>query len=181
MSTNPMTTNRVPLVAAADLDDHLRITIQERLGGRTDVPNLYRTLANAPAMLDAWLGFAWKLRNDATSARSTRELIILRIAQLLDAPYEWHHHLGMAAQAGVTQAQIGALAGWATSGEFAALDRAALRMAEEQTVTGAASAEVVAELRALSNDEVTVELVLTAAFYNCVARVLNSLGVPLET
>lgn len=176
-----MTTNRVPLVAAADLDEHLRAAIQERLGGRTDVPNLYRVLANAPAMLDAWLGFAWRLRNDAKSARSTRELIILRIAQLLDAPYEWHHHLGMAAQAGVTQPQIDALADWSTSTEFGALDRAALQMAEEQTRTGAAGAAVVAELTGLAGDEVTVELVLTAAFYNCVARVLNSLGVPLET
>lgn len=38
--------------------------------------NLYRALANAPDVLDAWLRFAWSLRDDCTTPRALRELMI---------------------------------------------------------------------------------------------------------
>jgi alkylhydroperoxidase family enzyme len=171
---------RVELVPADRVDERNRQTIRQRLGPDRDMPNLYRALANAPAMLEGWLSFAWKLRLDAKSDRRVRELIILRVAQLLDASYEWHHHVTMALDAGVAQSQIDALAEWSSSPLFTETEREALRMCEEQTLGGAASAESVDAIRARHGDQITVELVLTASFYNCVARLLNSLAVPLE-
>jgi 4-carboxymuconolactone decarboxylase len=175
-----VTIARVRLVPSDLIDAKNRQTIRERLGPDRDVPNLYRALANAPEMLEGWLSFAWRLRADAKSDRRIRELMILRVAQLLDSPYEWHHHVTMALHAGVSQQQIDALAHWPTSALFDDADREALRMCEEQTLQGAASADIIAAIRARHGDEITVELVLTASFYNCVARLLNSLAVPLE-
>ena len=97
-----------------------------------------------------------------------------------DAPYEWSHHVVMAREAGVSERQIAELGDWRTSEAFDSVERTANEMAEEQTNLGAASARVIADLRRMTNGQAAIELVLTASFYNCVARLLNSLAIPLE-
>ncbi|MEO1689677.1 MAG: carboxymuconolactone decarboxylase family protein, partial [Pseudomonadota bacterium] len=91
-----------------------------------EVPALYRSLGAAPAMLEAWLAFAWALRREAGTPRALRELVILRGAQVAGAAYEWAHHVPMAREAGVAQARIDALAGWRGSDLFDEAERAAL-------------------------------------------------------
>lgn len=145
------------------------------------VPNLYRVIGHAPAMLRAWLDFAWPLRLEATTSRRLRELLILRGAQVSGAHYEWVHHTTMALAAGVTQAQIDALANWRNADCFDATERAVIRLAEEVTIGPAASAESIEALREAGFDEAgIVELTLTASFYVCVSRFLQSMQVELE-
>ena len=86
---------------------------QERLaelGGR--VVNLYRVLGNHPDLLQAWVEFAWALRQRCTTSRALRELVILRVAHLTGSRYEWTAHVKMAQAAGVPEAQIEALPAW---------------------------------------------------------------------
>jgi alkylhydroperoxidase family enzyme len=145
-----------------------------------EVPNLYRVLGHAPAMLRAWLDLAWPLRRNATTPRGLRELVILRGAQLMEVEYEWVHHVLMAREAGVPQAKIDALGDWRASPLFDAGERAALRLAEELTLGPAASAECMAELGRRFDPAAQVELVLTASFYVCVGRLVRSFDVELE-
>ena len=145
------------------------------------VPNLYRVIGHAPAMLRAWLDFAWPLRLEATTSRRLRELLILRGAQVSGAHYEWVHHTAMGLAAGVTQAQIDALERWRDADCFDATERAVIRLAEEVTIGPAASAEAIEALREAGFDEAgIVELTLTASFYVCVSRFLQSMEVELE-
>jgi 4-carboxymuconolactone decarboxylase len=170
---------RIPLLRDDEIESELHNEMRVRLGDRP-IPNLYRALANAPAMLSAWLDFAWRLRGDATTDRALRELIILRVAHLLDAPYEWSHHEVMAQAAGVASDKIAAVRSWEPSELFGPKERIILMMTDQQTSHGAVDPEVIVSLRREIGEAGTVELVLTAAFYNCVARVLNSLAIPLE-
>lgn len=151
-----------------------------RSGGHAGFPNLYRALGHAPAMLQAWTGFAWPLRNAAKTPRALRELMILRGAQIMGADYEWTHHAPMARAAGVSQEKIDALSGWRAAGVYSPEERAVLRLADEITQGPGASAEAITEARAFFDDGGIVELVLTSSFYACVGRVLHSLDVPLE-
>jgi alkylhydroperoxidase family enzyme len=146
------------------------------------VPNLYRVIAHSPAMLRAWLDFAWPLRLEARSDRRIRELLILRGSQVSGTRYEWAHHIPMALAAGVTQAQIDALdQHWEASPHFDAREKSVLRLADEVTRGPGATADCIAELRAQGFDEAEVtELTLTASFYVCVSRFLHSMDIPLE-
>ena len=147
-----------------------------------EIPNLYRTLGHAPALFKGWLEFAWPLRLDATTPRALRELLILRGAQVSGAQYEWVHHRPMALEAGVSQEKIDALSDWRSTALFDASERAVLQLAEEVTRGPAASADCMAALRRCGFDDAAlVELVLTASFYVCVSRFLQSMEVPLET
>ena len=142
-------------------------------------PNLYRGLANHPAIVAAWTEFANTLRHGSRTPRALRELVILRGAQLSGSEYEWAQHLKMARKAGVREAQIAALADWRVSSEFGAKEKAALAVAEAVT-NGRVSDAVYEEARRHFDHHDYVELAVTAGFYAMVARVLDAMGVQLE-
>lgn len=117
----------------------------------------------------------------AQTPRQLRELLILRGALVSRTAYEWAHHLPMAAEAGVNPQQIEALPRWRDADCFDARERAVLRLADEVTAGPGASDDVLAELKHSGfNDADVVELVLTACFYVCVSRFLNSMGIVPE-
>jgi len=149
----------------------------EELWGRP--PNLYRALANHPAIVAAWTEFANTLRHGSRTPRALRELLILRGAQLSGSEYEWAQHLRMARKAGVREAQIAVLAAWRSSPEFDARERAALQLAESVT-SGRVSDEAYREAMRHFDHQDYVELTVTVAFYAMVARVLNAMAVELE-
>jgi len=142
-------------------------------------PNLYRCLANHPALLAAWSDFSTALRHGTRTPRALRELVILRGAQLMRSEYEWAQHLKMARKAGVREAQIAALPSWKSSAEFDAREKAALLLAEAVT-QGRVSDEVYAEAMRHFDHHDYVELSITAAFYAMVGRMLDAMGVQLE-
>jgi 4-carboxymuconolactone decarboxylase len=165
--------HRVPL---AEFEPALKARLEALWGAP---PNLYRTLANHPAIIAAWTEFANTLRNGTRTPRALRELVILRGAQLMRSPYEWAQHLRMARRAGVREAQIEALSSWRGSPEFDAREKAALMLAEAVT-EGRVSDEVYREVTQHFDHHDYVELAVTAGFYAMVARVLDALGVELE-
>jgi alkylhydroperoxidase family enzyme len=142
-------------------------------------PNLYRALGNHPQLLAAWSGFSKMLRHDARTPRALRELLILRGAQLMRSEYEWAQHLPMARKAGVREAQIAALAGWRSSPEFDAVEKAALALAEAVT-EGRVGDQVYAEAARHFDHGEYVELSCVAAFYAMVGRMIDAMGVQLE-
>ena len=166
-------------LAGDDRDPAVAAVFERVEAGMGRVPNLYRILAAAPPLLEAWVHFAWTLRAEASTERGLRELVILRVAQLTHAEYEWAAHRRYALTFGVTEAQVEALDDWRT-GPFSSQERAVLAMADELTTDIALSDSCLAGLHEHFSAEDIVGLVLTAAFYSCVSRTVNGLRVPLE-
>jgi AhpD family alkylhydroperoxidase len=165
--------SRVP---HAQFEPALKKRLEELWGAP---PNLYKALANHPALVAAWTEFSKTLRYDTRTPRTLRELVILRGAQLTRSQYEWAQHLAMARKAGVSEAQIAALSGWRNSAHFDAREKAALALGEAVT-EGHVSDAVYAEARRHFDHHDYVEIALVAAFYAMVARMLDAMGVELE-
>ncbi len=172
--------SRIAMVPEEPKDPQLAEMFSEVKQRWPHVPNLYRVLGNAPDMLRAWLDMAWPLRLNATTSRRVRELMILHGARLSRTAFEWAHHVPLAEEAGVTDAEIDALYEGAIPDTLSDAERAALTLAEEITMGPQASPESVEALKLHYSDAEIVELVLTASFYVCVGRTLKSLDVPLE-
>lgn len=168
------------LVPETPDDPRLKEMFDEVAARWPRVPNLYRVLGHAPDMLRGWLDLAWSLRLNATTPRRTRELMILRGARMTQTAYEWAHHVPMALEAGVTQAEVDALMAGDTADTFSKAEVAALELAAEVTDGPAASPSCMTNLKQHYSDAEVIELVLTASFYVCVGRTLKSLNVPLE-
>lgn len=145
------------------------------------VLHLYRLLGWSPGLVGPWLDFSSALRFKLSISPQLRELLIVRSGQLLAAEYEWKHHWVIALEEGVSVEKLQALQEWQTSALFEPAERAVLALADD-TAQGAGASE--ATMRALTeyftNDEV-VEFVVIAGFYAGVARIINSLQVPLES
>jgi alkylhydroperoxidase family enzyme len=141
--------------------------------------NLYRALAHAPRLLEAWIDFAWSLREHCDTPRRLRELVILRTAQCMLSQYEWTQHRLMAKEAGVDEHRVAELAMWRTSPAFDDAERAALALTDA-LVEGRVPDEVNATVDEHFGPQARVELTLTAAFYCAVPRLLDALRVPVE-
>ena len=166
----------MPRVPLADFEPQLGKRLAELWG---TPPNLYRALANHPALAAAWTEFSRMLRYDTHTPRALRELVILRGAQLMRSEYEWAQHLPMARKAGVSEAQIATLEQWRTSREFDKREQAALELAEAVT-TGHITDELYARVSRHFDHHDYIELAAVAGFYAMVGRMLDALAVPLD-
>jgi len=157
--------------------------VRERRGGR--LLNLDRMLLYFPALAEGWGGLMLSVRKGQRISAYHRELVICAVAQLNDAQYEFHYHRGPLAAAGATEAQISALVDVSLAAEnnavFGAVERAVLHFALESTRNVKISAPTLAAVKECFPDpEQIFELMMIAASYNMVSRVLVGLGVEIE-
>jgi len=165
-----------PRLPLKEIDERNKKRIRELNG---EFLNLYRVLGHHANLLSSWIEFAYTLRRDCTTARTLRELMILRGAQLEGSAYEWHQHRRWARQQGVPPEQIEDLFFWRESPRFSDAECAALALTEAM-MEGDVSDDVYAALGKHFTPSEIVELALTAGFYAMVPRVLNALKVPIE-
>jgi AhpD family alkylhydroperoxidase len=142
--------------------------------------NIFRALANAPVLLDAFLSYANALRDGSALSPKLRELAVLTVGHTTDSEYEIAHHQSHGRKAGIRQEQLAAVPDFATSDLFDDAERAVMALAKESTekvqvsdATWAAAAEHLDERQ-------LVELTLTIAWYNSGVRIMGLLDIELE-
>jgi 4-carboxymuconolactone decarboxylase len=126
-----MTDTRIePAPAAAS--EETRALETQILEARGEITKLYRILLNSPAVCAGWEQLLTAIRQKTLLAPRLRELIILRIAILNRAPYEFNSHISHARAAGITDAEIEAVRADAISG-FGAMDQLVLAYTDAMT------------------------------------------------
>jgi AhpD family alkylhydroperoxidase len=171
-----------PLETTSEADARIADRIRARRGGR--LRPLDRILLHSPPVADGWNALLGAVRTGIGLPDALRELVILRIAVLNDAPYEWSAHEPVARRAGVTGEQLAALRASEVPAGFEPRTAAALAYTDAMTREIRVSEEVFAMVRAQFDDRELVELTVTAAAYNMVSRCLVALEIgeaPEET
>ena len=146
---------RIPYPNVSALPD----TMRKMLAGTP--LNVVRMGAHAsPVLFEAQGKLGWAVADAAVLAPRLRETAILRVAYLSDSRYELHHHIPLAAAAGLTQIEMASI----ESKRYADLDpllAAVCRFVDEVVVMLTPTDTTLAALRALVSDQVLVNLVLT--------------------
>ena len=107
---------RIPLRDLSTLSPEDReMAEKNRIQGK--IPNIFATLVNHPKLARSWLRFAGYILSRQTLPERDREIAILRIGWLNQAPYEWEQHVIIGRRAGLTNDEIenlkkGPQAGW---------------------------------------------------------------------
>ena len=96
--------------------------------------NIFRALAHAPALLDAFLSYANALRDESELDPRLRELAILAVGYATGSEYEIAHHQSHATKAGVTPRQLAEIADFENSDAFGPAELAVMRLARESTL-----------------------------------------------
>jgi len=142
--------------------------------------NLYGMLLNAPPVAEGWLALFTAIRQQCTLRGDYRELVILRVALLNGATYEYQVHVPFALSEGVTQAQIDMLDRWQDSTALTPAQRAVLAYTDAMTRDIHVPDTVFDALRPHFSQREIVELTATIGGYNLVSRFLEALAVDPE-
>ena len=106
-----------------------------------------------------------------------RELVILRIAVLNRAAYEFDAHVPHALAAGVGDEKIQALRAEPLDAVFSGVERCVLLLADAMTRDVEVPDSLFESVRAHFNDQAMIDLTVTIAAYNMVSRFLVALRI----
>jgi len=152
--------------------------IRAERGGK--VLNLYKMLLNSPPVAEGWLTFLTAIRQKCNLPGRYRELAILRVAVLNDAPYEFAQHIPFAKKEGTTDAQIEALRALKITAGFDPVELAVLAYTDSMTREIHVPDAVFDALRPHFTPRELVELTATVGAYNLVSRFLEALQIDHE-
>ena len=158
----------------------------DRLEAERKMPtaNIFRALANAPVLLDAFLSYANALRDSSRLSPKLRELAILSVGHATGSEYEIAHHQSHGRKAGLTDEQLAAVADFERAKEDSELfddaERAVMALARESTTAVHVSDATWAAAAAHLDDQQMVELTLTIGWYNSGVRIMGLLHIDLE-
>jgi 4-carboxymuconolactone decarboxylase len=156
-------------------DDDVAARIRTRRGG--ELRPLDAMLLHSPPVADGWNKLMGAIRDDTTVPPDLREIVILRIAVLNDAPYEWDSHERPGRQAGLGDQQLAAIRATRPGAPLSALQQLVIGCADAMTRGVGLPEPLFENLRGHLSDRQVVELVTTVAAYNMVSRLVVALEI----
>jgi alkylhydroperoxidase family enzyme len=172
---------RIPYADLTRSSDEVRSLaeqVKQERNGR--LLNLFKMMLHSPAVTAGYLRLGTAVRYQASLDGRSRELAICKVAQLTGSQYEWQQHAPLARREGVSEAQLASFDSWRDSGKFNPREQAILAYAEEMTDRIKVADATFNTLHEHFDDQEIVELTMTIAFYNQVARFLVALQIDLE-
>lgn len=167
-----------PRLPAASGEGPTADLLRARRGGQLSALDLL--LLHSPPVAEGWNALLGALRSGTTLPADLRELIVLRVAVLNGAAFEWTAHEPIARRAGLDDAQLAALRGGdAGSAPVWTPEQAAVLAYTDASTTSVTVPEpVFAALREHLDDRQVVEVTATVGGYAMVSRFLVALEVP---
>jgi 4-carboxymuconolactone decarboxylase len=132
--------------------------------------NLFRMLANAPALIGPTLRLGEAILTKSDMDPKLRELVILRAARVTGSEYEWVQHERIARLVGLTDEEI---AGAPDD------QRAALRLVDE-LLAGTPSEALVIEVATELGRAQLLEVILTTGYYAMLGGVMRAVQLDLD-
>ena len=173
MSTSKI---RVPLVQPGTSPELAEIE-SRIMAERGRVSLLYQVLLNSGPIASGWERMLTAVRNQTGIPADLRELVILRVAVLNGAPFEFEAHVPHAQRAGLSSEKIDATRLLQVSEVFGPLERLVLTLTDRMTRDIVVQDALMEELKRHFDAKGLVELAATVAAYNMVSRFLVALNV----
>jgi AhpD family alkylhydroperoxidase len=172
---------RVRLLREDEAADAAELIEKVRSGRRGNLLNIYRLLLHSPPLASAWFDLLNAVRWKTQLSGRLREIVIIRIAYVNDAPYCLGQHIPALALAdGMTRAECDALADWRATSLFSESERAALAFTDAMTRDIRVPDEVFADVRRHFDERQIVELSVLIGAYNMHTRVQEALELDRE-
>lgn len=149
------------------------------LAERGRISPLYQVLLNSPPIARGWEQMLSAVRNRNSLPAGLRELVILRVAVLNRAPYEFDAHVPHALAAGVPQAAIKTTRVIPLAGDapLSLTERVAVQLTDSMTRDIEVPDPLFAKVRTHFDAQAQIDLVATIAAYNMVSRFLVALQI----
>ena len=147
------------------------------MGARGRISPLYQILLNSPEVASGWEQLMTAIRQKTSVPPALRELIILRVAVLNNASYEFEAHVPHALKAGVARETIDRVKASQVEG-FDEVQTIVLRYTDAMTRDLEVSDGLFQQLQKhFPEPKALLELTATVASYNMVSRFLIALRI----
>jgi alkylhydroperoxidase family enzyme len=168
---------RVPYVDETALPREHQDLLVSALQGKP--LNIYRAVGNNPDALYGLRTFLGALWRDSGLDPDQRELVILAVAHETKSAYEWHQHVAIARDVGLSDSDILAIA----DGDLDQFDRSDKTLIQYAlaVVRDAVDDDCHAALAARHGPATVVGVTALASGYLLIARLLSALAVDTET
>ncbi len=168
----------IPLVEPGSRPELAEIEASIRAERGGEIAVLYQVLLNSPAIASGWEKMLSAVRNRTGIPAGLREIMILRVAVINRASFEFDAHAPHALKAGVTETKIKAVRNWQQLRELFEWDeQLVLELTDAMTRDIDVSEELMDRLRRRFDPRGVVEVVATVAAYNMVSRFLVALNI----
>jgi AhpD family alkylhydroperoxidase len=173
------TTSRIQLLERETVAPEAAAIYDVLLAQRGVVPNMFKILSYSPAIAQGVAGFLKPLLSDGALSGWYKELVAVRISQLMVSEYAITAHNASARKKGATEQQIDGVADF-ENGPYSAREKLGFRLADRlhlgpQNVDDA----FYADLKSAFSDHELVELFLTAAAFEMFPRFIDGLHIPV--
>jgi 4-carboxymuconolactone decarboxylase len=156
-------------------EDDISVRIRARRGGVLRPLDLM--LLHSPPVANGWNELLGAIRGDMSVPADLRELVVLRIAVLNAAPYEWDSHEAAARQAGLEDGHLEAIRADSPAAPLSELQRLVVAATDAMTRQVVLPAPLFESLRSHLDDRQLLELITTIAAYNMVSRLVVALEI----
>lgn len=169
---------RVPLVEPDTRPELAEVEKSIRVERGGEIAVLYQALLNSPPIASGWEKMLTAVRNRTLVPADLRELVILRVAVINRASFEFDAHAPHAARAGVSAEKIDAVRQWPNRREiFSNDEQLVLELTERMTRDVDVPDDLMERVRSRFDPRGVVEVVATVAAYNMVSRFLVALNI----
>ena len=142
--------------------------------------NALGLLAHHPELATAYHHFNGHILFASTITPRQRELLILRVAALREAAYEWAQHAVLAGDAGITDAELEHIRSGPGAGCWSAFEAALLTAADELVRDACLSDGTWTTLAAELDTQQLMDVVFTVGAYDLLAMAFRTFGVELD-
>ena len=142
--------------------------------------NALGLLAHHPELTTAYHTFNGHVLFASTITPRQRELLVLRVAHLRDAAYEWAQHAVLAGDAGISEDEVARIRAGATAEGWAPLDAALLAAADELVADARIAESTYATLAAELDVQQLMDVVFTVGAYDLLAMAFRTFDVDLD-
>ena len=148
-------------------------------GARGRISLLYQVLLNSPSVAHGWEQMLSSIRNHNSLPTGLREMLILRVAVINRAPYEFEAHVPYALAGGVSQNTIDALRSpdVPTDVGLSPAEAVALAYADTMTRDIEVPDALFGRVEEHFQGQALIDLTATVAAYNMVSRFLVALQI----
>ena len=186
-----MTRRLVPLAPGewpAEMGDALaalrppkpRHPMPERRDDRPKGLNILGLLAHHPDLTSAFHTFTGHVLFATTLSLRQRELLILRVAALREAEYEWLQHKVIGGDVGLTPDEIGRVVDGPDADGWDAPEAALVRAVDELLADARIAEGTYAELSGALSPQQLLDLVFTVGAYDALAMAMRTFDVAVD-
>ena len=173
---------RIPAMDESEISDDMREVVAPPKGYGTpgDTPEVFRVMLRNPELLKVYHPMGGYFIVEGKMPPRDRELVILRVGWLSQAPYEWGEHVAIGKRVGLSDAEIERVTAGADAPGWGEHDSALLRAVDELVTTAMISDATWAVLERSLDAAQLIELPVVVGTYQATAYLQNSLRLTLR-